>query len=75
LLSTFANDSVGYDHKGDIVKELMHAAWDAGKLASILFTENKLIVQVSTCSMLVVASSKRKQANFDRPPRPTMPEK
>ena len=25
--------SVGYDHKGDIVKELMHAAWDAGKLA------------------------------------------
>jgi len=24
--------SVGYDHKGDIVKELMHAAWDAGKL-------------------------------------------
>jgi len=22
--------TVGYDHKGDIVKELMHAAWDAG---------------------------------------------
>ena len=27
--------SVGYDHKGDIVKELMHAAWDAGKLVDL----------------------------------------
>jgi hypothetical protein len=36
--------SVGYDHKGDIVKELMHAAWDAGKLIALLILlELKLI--------------------------------
>jgi len=35
--------SVGYDHKGDIVKELMHAAWDAGKLAFFRTLGLKLI--------------------------------
>jgi len=48
--------SVGYDHKGDIVKELMHAAWDAGKLALFRALRLKLTSQESTCLTLVQSS-------------------